>query len=56
MNTHPSHMPGEHWLALTLEENGQATFFDSYGLPPDFAHYPSGIVISERSIPENIVP
>ncbi|MEQ2301665.1 hypothetical protein AMECASPLE_038394 [Ameca splendens] len=31
VNTHPSHMPGEHWLALTLDENGEASFFDSYG-------------------------
>ena len=52
VNTHPSHMSGEHWLALTLEENGQATFFDSYGLPPDFSHYPSDIVsfLNDRSL------
>lgn len=45
VNTHPSHLRGEHWLALTLEKDGSSTFFDSYGFPPDFAHYPS--VISE---------
>ena len=44
VNTHPSYMPGEHWLALTLEEDGSATFFDSYGFPPDFAHYPASIL------------
>ena len=51
VNTHPSHMPGEHWLALTLEENNQATFFDSYGFPPDFDFYPSSIVsfLKDRS-------
>ena len=30
VNTHPAHKPGEHWLALTLEENNEATFFDSW--------------------------
>lgn len=44
VNTHPSHLPGEHWLSLTLEEDGSATFFDSYGFPPDFPHYPSTIL------------
>lgn len=44
VNTHPAHMPGEHWLALTLEKDGEATFFDSYGFPPDFSHYPSSIL------------
>lgn len=44
VNTHPAHMPGEHWLALTLEENGEAAFFDSYGFPPNFSHYPSNIL------------
>ncbi|TWW55937.1 putative RNA-directed DNA polymerase from transposon BS [Takifugu flavidus] len=37
-------MPGEHWLALTLENGGIATFFDSYGFPPDFDHYPPSIL------------
>nr|DAC81313.1 TPA_asm: adenain [Larimichthys croaker adintovirus] len=51
VNTHPAHLPGEHWLSLTLEEDGVATFFDSYGFPPDFAHYPSSILqfLEQRS-------
>lgn len=51
VNTHPSHMPGEHWLAMTLDENGQASFFDSYGFPPDFEFYPSSIMtfLEDRS-------
>lgn len=44
VNTHPGHRPGEHWLALTLEKDGTATFFDSYGFPPDFHYYPSSIL------------
>lgn len=44
VNTHEGHWPGEHWLALTLKEDGEATIFDSYGFPPDFSHYPSSIL------------
>ena len=44
VNTHPGHEPGEHWLALTVEEDGKGTFFDSFGFPPDFSHYPKSIL------------
>lgn len=44
VNTHPAHMPGEHWLSLTLEKNGEATFFDSFGFPPNFIYYPQSIL------------
>lgn len=44
VNTHPRNQPGEHWLALTLEEEGVATFFDAYGYPPDFNYYPQTIL------------
>ncbi len=40
VNTHKGHRPWAHWLAMMLEEDSIATFFDSYGLPLDFAHYP----------------
>ena len=43
VNTHPSSKPGEHWLALSIERDS-ATFFDSFGFPPDFQHYPPSIV------------
>lgn len=51
VNTHPSHMPGEHWLALTLEKNGKSTFFDSYGFQPNLGFYPPSIFsfLKERS-------
>lgn len=51
VNTHPAHEPGEHWLALTLEEDGTATFFDSFGFPPHFSHYPKHILqfLKDRS-------
>ena len=33
VNTHPSHKPGEHWVAFYI--NGkEGEYFDSYGLPP----------------------
>lgn len=44
MNTHPRHLPGEHWLALTVEKHGKATFFDSFGLSPEFEYYPTSIL------------
>lgn len=55
VNTHPSHLPGEHWLSLTLEQDGSATFFDSYGFPPDFPHYPSSILEFMESRAEKIL-
>lgn len=44
VNIHPSHEPGEHWLAITLDEDGSAIFFDLFGLPPDFVYYPKAIL------------
>jgi hypothetical protein len=34
VNSHTSDKPGEHWIALILDENGSGEYFDSYGLPP----------------------
>jgi hypothetical protein len=33
VNTHPSHLPGEHWVVLYYEPT-RVTYFDSYGQPP----------------------
>lgn len=33
-NTHPSFKPGEHWVAFYFDEQGQAEYFDSYGMRP----------------------
>ena len=33
VNTHPSHKPGEHWVAIYVS-NLEGEYFDSYGLPP----------------------
>ena len=34
INTHPSYMPGEHWLAIYITENKHGLFFDSFGHSP----------------------
>ena len=31
VNTHPSHKPGEHWVALFFSPGGVLYYFDSYG-------------------------
>ena len=36
VNTDPSNKPGSHWLAIYYYVNGEAEFFDSYGLNPNF--------------------
>ena len=41
-NTHPSDMPGEHWVVIYISDNGDyGEFFDSFGRPPtiDFNNY-----------------
>ena len=43
VNTHPSHMLGEHWLALCLNDQTSGEFFDSYGNPLDFDLFPESI-------------
>ena len=34
-NTDPNNKPGQHWVAMFLEEDKEE-FFDTYGLPPNF--------------------
>ena len=33
-NTDPSDEPGEHWIAISMDENGNGKYFDSFGRPP----------------------
>jgi hypothetical protein len=35
VNTDQSNGPGEHWLAVYFDVNGNAEFFDSYGYSPE---------------------
>ena len=34
-NTDPSDRPGQHWVAIYVDENAKAEFFDSYGIKPN---------------------
>jgi len=34
VNTHPSQLPGEHWVAIFITKDGLGEYFDSFGLPP----------------------
>nr|DAC81256.1 TPA_asm: adenain [Astyanax tetra cavefish adintovirus] len=43
VNTHPSHMPGEHWLAICLNDGTSGEFFDSYGNSPIYELFPDSI-------------
>lgn len=40
-NTDPSHKPGQHWIAIYVDQYGRGEYFDSFGRPPDdyFKHY-----------------
>ena len=38
VNTDPSHLPGQHWIALYISANGSIEVFDSLGYHPN--HYP----------------
>ena len=41
VNTHDQNREGEHWVGMIIEaEQGRASFFDSYGHPPDCQLYP----------------
>jgi hypothetical protein len=36
INSDPSHLPGEHWLAVTVDKDGHCCFFDSFAKPAAF--------------------
>ena len=36
VNNHTSDRPGEHWIAIVLENKSNGFFFDSFGKPPEF--------------------
>jgi hypothetical protein len=39
INTHESDKPGEHWLALFYDANGNCDFFDSLAFSPNFYNF-----------------
>lgn len=34
VNLSPSSQPGSHWVSIYIDEQGDALYFDSFGLPP----------------------
>lgn len=44
-NTHVSRLPGEHWLAIHISEDGVGYFFDSFGNKYDYPSFP--LIISD---------
>ena len=34
VNTDPSHLPGQHWVCISIEKNGFGQYFDSFGIEP----------------------
>lgn len=34
VNTDPHYRPGQHWVAIYIDKNGNGDYFDSYGMPP----------------------
>ncbi|KAL0152653.1 hypothetical protein M9458_052376 [Cirrhinus mrigala] len=43
VNTHPAELPGEHWLAVYLSQEGYGCFFDSFGNAPNSNRFPPSI-------------
>lgn len=43
INTHPSGLPGEHWLSIYINKYGVGCFFDSFGNRPDHYRFPHQI-------------
>jgi hypothetical protein len=53
INTHASDKPGEHWLAIFYDDNGVATFFDSFGQSPAFYKLKSFLLRTSRRFNHN---
>ena len=49
LNTDTSNKPGEHWLALYYDENGNCEFFDSFGFHPDFYNLTNYLKLTSKS-------
>ena len=39
INTHPSSLPGKHWIARYFYENSKGKYFDIYGLSPQLHRF-----------------
>lgn len=58
INTDPSTLPGQHWVAAIVLPNGKCEYFDSFGFPPlngeiyDFLtqYAPNGLSYNSRTL------
>ena len=55
-NTDPHYKRGSHWVALFINSFGDATYFDSFGLPPIQASIKRFILNNSRSLRYNSIP
>jgi len=46
-NTDPHDKPGQHWVAIFIDHNGNGEYFDSYGKPP--------LPILEKHLPNDYI-
>lgn len=53
-NTHKNNRAGEHWIAFYFHKNGQAFYFDSYGLPPMYPEFLVFLKSNASSFTHNI--
>jgi len=53
VNNKPQNHPGEHWLAIFYDKTGRASFFDSYGMSPQFYKFPNFPFWNQRRIQGN---
>ena len=53
INTQPSNMRGEHWLAVYYDKQGFCTFFDSYGMRPSFYNLCNFVFQTSRGFEHN---
>lgn len=45
LNTDPSYMSGRHWVAIYIDKYGVGSFFDSFGNPPTYSHFPKSFAV-----------
>ena len=53
-NTDHSYSPGEHWIAIYIDDKRRAEFFDSFGMHPTVWHFESFLNRNSKSWTCNI--
>lgn len=55
VNTSPSTHPGSHWIAIFIDESGNATYFCSFGMKPKVKSIQNFLKLKCKSIKYNTV-